>query len=227
MPRQVIDKGVGSFGAGGDNAPEVADKINAMTAELYAALPGFVAGGAGFVDVSGAVELDLNEGDTFLRRQTGNITGLTTVNIPTGTAQSKEWYLVLLIDATGGYSASGFTGVTWMNGSSAADLNLTADAVNIVYFRRFGEITYTQVVFNTATELPEIAFDFSAGDGTQEMVIRTPCTIDVENATVAGAGTIVYEKDTTTITVATAFTTGDVLKVTAEEGQKITIGVFQ
>jgi len=170
-----------------------------------------VSGGAGFVDVSGAVSLDLDTGRAFHHTMTGNITSLAFASVPTDTEYETSWTLVLKIDATGGYTLAGTPTVTWLDGSSWSDIDLTANAVNILQFVRIGSTTYATLVYNGDIPLDPYKVCFLA-DETVTIVTEAE-DVDVASDTTDGDGTITYEKNGVGITTRTTFTEGDVLSV--------------
>ena len=170
-----------------------------------------VAGGAGFVNASGAVDLDLDDGQAFHHTMTGNITGLTFSNVPTAAVTDASWTWVLRINATGGYTLGGTPTVTFVDGRSFADADLTANAENIVTFWRVGTITYASLLTTG-----ELAYDpykvCFLEDGTITILTEAE-SIDVANATDYGTGTIAYQKNGATITTRTTFAAGDRLGI--------------
>jgi hypothetical protein len=200
-------------GSGGSAWELAADKLSET-----------IAGGSGFTNQSGAVALDLSAARHFHHTMTGNITGLSFSNVPTDTAFSAFWTWVLKIDGTGGYSLSGTPTVTWVNGVSFSDLDLTANAVNIVNFWRVGSTTYAFLVSNGSVALPSHAVSFP-DDGTVLIASDRDETIDLANAIhkeidgTAGTGTLTYKKNNgSDISVSTDFDAGDVLAITLSGG---------
>jgi len=178
-----------------------------------------VSGGAGFTNVSGAVTLDLSAGRSFHHTMTGNITSLAFSNIPTTTVYSTVWTWVLAVDATGGYTLASMPTVTWTDGSSFDDLDLSANAVNIVTFWQVGSTIYATLVTNGSLRLDPYAISFPE-DGTALIVVDRAETIDLGNVRnveadgTAGTGTLSFKKNGTTATGSTSFAAGDVLEVT-------------
>ncbi len=175
------------------------------------ALTEVVSGGAGFVNVNGAVTLNLADARAFHHTMTGNITGLSFANVPDADTTSAAWTWVLRINATGGYTLAGTPTVTFVDGRSFSDLDLSANAENIVTFWRVGAITYASLLTNG-----ELAYDpykvcFLA-NGTI-VVITEAESIDVANATAHGTGTVAYQKNGATITTRTTFAVGDRLGI--------------
>lgn len=222
-----VNLGTAPAGTDGDTNRVAFGKVNDSLAALFIEK---VAGGAGFVNASGAVDLDLSPstgGRAHHRTMTGNVSALTFSNIPTAAVEQASWGLVWQIDATGGYTTGTWPAVTFVDGRSFDDMNLTANAVNMLIFWQVGATTYGQFIYNGVIDLalPDIMLDFPAA-GTIKTVIRTPCTLDFANALVDGAGTVTYTQNGgANLTTATAFASGDVLRVTAEAGQSVTIGV--
>lgn len=183
-----------------------------------------VAGGAGFVNVSGAVALDLSTGRAFHQKMVGNITGLSFTNIPDQNSRSAAWTWVLWIDATGGYSLGGTPTVRWVDGRSFDDADLTADAVNVFTFWRIGTITYGALVTNGTLRLDGHRLSF-ADNGTQLVVTEQDETVELGSVTnveadgTAGTGTLTFGKNGpasggTLVSGSTALVAGDVLTVT-------------
>jgi len=178
-----------------------------------------VAGGSGFVNASGAVTVNLNNGRSFHYTMTGNITGLTFSNIPSVNTHATSWTVVLRIDATGGYTLSGTPTVTWVDGSAFSKFDLTANAENVATFWRIGATTYGALVTNGTIDLDPFVMSFS-GDGTQLVVVSQAETLDLSSVThveidgTAGTGTLSYKKNNAAASGSTAFSASDVLAVT-------------
>ena len=171
-----------------------------------------VAGGAGFVNASGAVALDLDDGRAFHHTMTGNITGLTFSNVPTAAEFEAGWRWVLRIDATGGYTLAGTPTVTFVDGRSFADADLAANAENIFTFWRVGSITYAALITNGSIEFDPYKLHFI--ENATVTVLTENESIDVANATKNGDGTITFQRNGSAITVRTDFSVGDRLSVT-------------
>jgi len=178
-----------------------------------------ISGGAGFSSVSGAVSLDLSTGRAFHQTMTGNITSLSFSNVPTTTAYATVWTWVLAIDATGGYALSGTPTVTWVDGGDFDDLDLSANAVNIVTFWRIGSVTYAALLYNGSLRLDPYRLSF-AEDGDQLIVVDAAETVDLSSVTnveadgTAGTGTLTFQKNGVSASGSTSLASGDVLKVT-------------
>jgi len=177
-----------------------------------------VSGGAGFVNASGEVSLDLATGRAFHHTMTGNITGVTLTNAPDADAYLASWVWVLKIDGTGGYSFASPFNVTWVDGGSWSDLDLTADAVNVMAFWRAGATVYGALVWNGETPLDPYKVCFL--EDAAVVILTEAEDIDVANATKNGDGTITYARDSGSgfgsITTRTTFGAGDRLRVTCD-----------
>jgi len=181
--------------------------------------------GTAWEGASGSVNLDVGGGGrAFLREMTGNITDLTFSNIPDGTAESAMWLLALRIDATGGYSFASSETLVWRDGSTWGDLSLYAHALNILAFWRVGSTTLASLAWNGGAEYDPYVFNFKVDDSLSVPVVRSE-VIDVENATVLGAGAVTYYRDATVITEATEFTAGTHAEfiVNAKAGQRVSV----
>lgn len=178
-----------------------------------------VSGGAGFIGVSGAVTMDLSTGRSFHHTMTGNITSLAFSNVPAAAGNAPAWTWVLAIDSTGGYLLSSTPTVTWVDGASFSDLDLSANAVNVVTFWQLGSTIYAALITNGALSLDPYVMSFAA-DGSQLVVVSRSETLDLGSVThleadgTAGTGTLSYKKNGVTATGSTSFTSGDVLEVT-------------
>lgn len=178
-----------------------------------------VAGGAGFADAPVApattVELDLDDGRAFHHKMVGNITGLSFANVPAHAGASAAWTWVLWIDATGGYTLAGTPTVTWLDGSSWTDLDLTANATNIVQFVQVGTITYATLVYNASIPLDPYKVCFL--ENATVVLLTEDEDIDAGGVTKNGDGTITLQRDSgsgfSTITTRTTFNAGDRLGV--------------
>jgi hypothetical protein len=190
-----------------------------------------VSGGAGFVNVSGAVTLDLSTGRVFQNTATGNITGPTFMNVPAAAGNSPSWKWVLKIDAIGGYTLTSTPTVTFVDGSSFADADMSANAVNTFVFWVDGAVTYGALVTNGSLALDPYVIPFPAA-GTALIVVARAETIDLSNALnveadgTTGTGTLSYAKDGVAISpiVSTAFVAGEVLTVTLSGSTTATAG---
>lgn len=179
-----------------------------------------VSGGSGFTDASGSVTLNLGSARAFHYTMTGNITSLSLANSPTGTQYETSFTLVLQIDATGGYTLGSPFPVTWLDGSSWDDLDLSANAVNIIQFANIGTTVYGAIVYKDgAIRLDSYVLSF-ADNGSQLVVVTQAETLDLANVSnveadgTAGTGTLAFEKNGVSASGSTAFAAGDVLKVT-------------
>lgn len=170
-----------------------------------------VSGGAGFTNASGVVALDLSTGRVFQSTLTGSITSLSFTNIPSQTEYSASWSWVLRVDATGGYTVTGTPTVEWADGSAWDDLNLEANAENILTFWRVGATTYGAFVTTGELALDPYKVCFLAD--AEVVIMAEDEDIDVANDSQNGDGTITYEKNGTPITARTAFVEGDRLSV--------------
>jgi len=185
-----------------------------------AALTEKVAGGAGFVDVSGAVEVDLDAGRTFLMQQVGNVASIDMVNVPSGSAKMAEWTIIWDVDATGGYALAGDTSVKNPDGTDFdwGRLDLTANARNVIVLRRVSATTYGWLITTGTVLLDPLVIDF-VEDGTALWRVPQGMTIDLGNVThteadsTAGTGTLSYEVNGVSASGVTTTSTGDVLAV--------------
>jgi len=179
-----------------------------------------VDGASGYANVSGTVAMDLDGARAFLHTMTGNITSLTFSNLDSGSSFATSWVWSRAIDGTGGYALSGTPSVTWTDGSTWDDLDLTADAVNIVVFVRIGATTFATLLSNGTVSLEPYVLSFAA-DGEQLIGVTRAETIDGANVSnveadgTTGTGTVNLYKndDSVAFTTATSFDAGDVLKV--------------
>lgn len=177
-----------------------------------------VSGGAGFVNVSGTVSLDLSTGRAFHHTMTGSITTLSFTNAPTATALSAMWTWVLRVDASGPYTLPGSGNrpvVTFVDGHSWNDADLTANAENVFVFWQVGTTTYGALITNGNLLLDPYKVCFLEN---AEVVIMTEAEdIDVANYSQNGDGNITYGKnqspDSGAITTPTTFAVGDRLHV--------------
>jgi hypothetical protein len=213
----AVNLGSAPTGAGGDTNREAFTKLNASVADLDArSIDAFateaIAGGAGFVNASGAVALDLDLGRAFQSTMTGNITSLAFSNVPTVTATQAAWTWVLRIDGTGGYTLAGTPTVTFVDGRSFSDADLAANAENIFTFWRVGAITYGSLLTNGTLAFDPYKVCFLA-NGTVTLLTETE-QIDVATATTFGTGTIAYTKNGGAIVALTTFAAGDRLGIT-------------
>lgn len=177
------------------------------------ALADKVAGGIGFTDINGVVTLNLSEGLVFHRRLTGNLTGLSFTGVPASAERAPTVRLVLRIDSTGGYIASGLPTVVWLNGRTWDDLNLAANAENVLVLAFDGGTIYGSLLFNGEMALdPYKATVFA--NGTYPIPTEAE-SIDLANVTKpTGDGTLAFNKNGgAAITVRTDFAVGDVLNV--------------
>lgn len=208
-----------------DNAKHKGVRLFVDLADLVVENPmEVVAGGAGFVNDSGLVDLDLTSARVFYRTLTGNVTEFTFSNVPSSDAYGASWRVVLRVDANGPYTFATTTPVTFVDGSSWDDLDLTANAENELVFWRSGTGTKGAFVDTGTLALEPYVFNFKTTDSLSVPITRTE-VIDVANATVLGAGTVVYKRDATVITTATTFTAGTHAEfvVEAEAGQRISV----
>ena len=179
-----------------------------------------VAGGSGFISKAGAVVMDFTEGDAFHYTMTGNWTSLALSSTPSGLATEKAFTLVIMVDATGGYTVSSPFAVTWLDGSSWGDLDLTANAVNIMQFVNIGTTVYGALVYKDGVITLEPYVLSFADDGSQLVVVTQAETLDLGSVTnveaggTAGTGTLAFEQNGGAATGVTSFVSGDVLKVT-------------
>ena len=221
MSIQTINLGTAPSGIGGDTNREAFTKANANFAFVGGtALIETVAGGSGFVNTSGVVTLDLNEGRAFHHKMVGNITSLSFTNVPAAATNSAAWTWVLWIDSTGGYSLAGTPTVTWLDGGSFDDLDLAADATNIVQFIRVGTITYATLVY--AGDIPLEPYKLCFLENATLVVLTEDEDVDVASATKHGDGVISYARNGSAITVRTTFSEGDRLSVTCGSATETT-----
>jgi hypothetical protein len=197
-----------------DNAKHKGLRLYADLGDLVLSVPTEnVAGGASFIDTSGAVVLDLTDARAFHHKMVGNITSLGFSNVPPHATHSAAWTWVLWIDATGGYTFAGPPAVTWLDGGSFDDLNLEAGALNIIQFIRIGASTFATFVFNGPVQLDPYKLAFL--DNATILIPTETEDIDVANAQVpSGDGDITYTQNGVVITARTSFVVGDVLGVT-------------
>jgi len=170
-----------------------------------------VAGGAGFASASGAVTMNLAAARAFHHLMTGNITSLAFSNVPDPDASAAVWTWVLRVNGTGGYTFSSPPSVTWVDGRAWTDLDLSANAENIVTFWRVDTVTYARLVTNGSLELDPYKVCFL--DNATITIIAEDESVDVANATKDGDGTITYKKGADLITTRTTFAEGNILSV--------------
>lgn len=190
-----------------------------------------VAGGAGFVNVggainAGAVTLDLLDVRVFHQVMTGNIASIAFSNIPDPLVKAASWMWVLRIDATGGYTfptGANLPTVTWVDGSDWTDLDLSANAQNTVTFWTEGSETKAALVSNGTLRLDPYVLSFP-DNGVQGVPITRAETLDLANVTnleldgTAGTGTITFQRGRSGVLTAASGATpllpDDVLVVT-------------
>jgi len=170
-----------------------------------------VSGGDGFEEVNGSVTLDLATGRAFYHTMTGNITDVTVTNVPTVSGFNTVWTWVLKVNNIGSYSLSSPPSVTWVDGSSWADVNLLANAVNVIQFIRVNDVTYASLAWNG--ELARDPYKVCFLENGTVSILTEAESVDVANATKNGDGTITYTKNGSAITVRTSFAVGDRLGV--------------
>lgn len=178
-----------------------------------------VAGGAGFVNASGAITLDLSESRVFLFDVVGNVTSWGFTNAPTLTALSPVVRIVFRQDATGGRTITGGPSLTFRDRRSLADLNTTADAVNELHVWHDGIEWVAALIENGRLDLEPTSMSFTTNEA-QLYIAPQAETLDLGNVTnveadgTAGTGTLTYKKNGVAASGATAFTAGEVLEVT-------------
>lgn len=170
-----------------------------------------VAGASGFAAVSGTVTLDLDAGRAFHHEMVGNITSVTIANTPDPNAFATAWTWVLRIDTTGGYTLASTPSVTWVDGSQWADVNLAANAINVITFWRIGGTTYAALLTNG--DLARDPYKLCYLVAGSQYVITERESIDVPNITKSGSGTLTVYRNESVITTRTDFDLGDVLRV--------------
>ena len=202
-----------------DNVKHKGVRLYADVSDLVVENPiEVVAGGAGFTNQSGAVSLYLTSSRAFHHTMVGNITSLAFSNVPSTTAFSASWTWVVRKDGTANvYSISGAAAVTFVDGRSFSDADLTTpNAENIFTFWQVGSITYGALV--TTGELAFDPYKVCFLDNATVVVMAEAESIDVANDSQSGDGTITYAKTTgagspTTITTRTTFAVGDRLSI--------------
>jgi len=167
--------------------------------------------GTAWAAATGAVALDLDDGRAFLREMTGNITELGFSNIPDGATQSASWVVALRIDSTGGYSFASTETLTWVDGMTWGDLDLAADAINLITFWRVGTETFAALSWNGSVRLDPYNVCFL--DNATVVILTGDESIDIPNALKTGDGTVTYEKNGVAATARTSFAAGDGLGV--------------
>lgn len=182
-------------------------------ADLVLAVPTeAVAGATGFVDVSGAVALNLASSRVFLCRVTGNVTGITLTNAPDANKAGAECTLVLKMDETGGYTIDSPFAMTFLDGRSWDELDTSANAVNIVRFVPSVDATYGALAWNGMLELGPYKMSFP--DNGQYTLLTERELIDLPNVSKYGDGVITYTHNDVGVSLATAFEQGDRFTVT-------------
>ncbi len=221
MAISAINVGTTANDGTGDTLRDAFAKANGnFTALEGASLTERVAGGAGFVNVSGAITLDLSAARSLHHTLTGNATGPSFTNVPSTSEFSASALWVLKVDATGGYTLTSTPTVTWLDGSSWADLDLSANATNIVALQWVGATVYASLLWNGALSLDPFVLSF-ADNGAQGVPITRATTLPLGDVTnleldgTAGTGTLTFKKNSgSDITGNQAFVAGDVLTVT-------------
>jgi hypothetical protein len=170
-----------------------------------------VAGGAGFVNASGSVTLNLASGRIFQYTMTGNITSLAFTNVPNSATTAASWTMVLRINATGGYTLAGVPTVTWLDGSGWSDVNLAANAQTIIAFSHYGATTYAWLISNGVLELDPYKIAFQE-NGTVTILTEAE-TLMLAAATKHGDGTITFTQNGSAASGTTVFALGDRLGV--------------
>ena len=159
-----------------------------------------VAGAVGFMNVSGAVSMNVGIARAFHHTMTGNITSLAFIGVPNPDEFDTSWRWVLRIDGTGGYLLSSVPAVVWVDGSAWGDLDLSANAENIVTFWQVGAITYAALITNGRLVLDPYPMTFQE-DGTLLVAVTRDETVDLGNVThleadgTPGTGTLTFKKN--------------------------------
>lgn len=181
-----------------------------------------VAGGAGFVNASGSVTLDLSTGRAFHSTMTGNITSLAFSNVPSAAAYMTSWAWVLTVGAAGPYTLAGTPTVTFVDNRSFAHANLEANAVNIFTFWRVGATTYGALVTNGVIEFDPYKVHFI--ENATVVVLTEYESIDATaaNVTTNGDGDITLQRNGSPITALTNFDEGDRLSVICADATSAT-----
>ena len=221
MSLQTLNLGVAPTGVGGDNNRQANEKNNANAAYLEAlALRGeAVAGGAGSVNASGVITLDLSASRVFLFTVTGGITGWSFTNAPAYTATSPVIRIVFKQDATGGHTIEGGPSLTFRDRRSLSDLNTSANAVNELHVWHDGTELVAALIENGRIDLDPFVLSFPS-NGAQLVVVDQAQTLDLSDVTnveadgTAGTGTLSYQKNGSAASGATSFAAGEVLTVT-------------
>ena len=180
-----------------------------------------VAGGAGFVNASGAVSVSLANARHVHLLVDGNIDSLAFTDVPNGDEFSIFVTLVLRFDATGNHTLSGLTSVEWANGGSWSDINRAPNAENHISLWTVGSVLHGAIVRTGIIRLDPVSFTFD-GNYSQLYTARQAETLDLSDVTnleedgTAGTGTLSFKRNggSDLALEPQAFTDGQVLKVT-------------
>ena len=184
-----------------------------------------VVGESGFVSASGDVVWDLANARHIQALVTGPITSAAFTNAPDTSTHSPYVTVVLRMDATGNHMLSNLPAVTtFIGGRSYADLDTSPNAEHHITYYRVGSDWYAFIAWTGRLQLEPYVFHFKA-DGWLGVPVTQTEVIDVANATILGAGTVVFKQDAATITTETTFTAGTHTEfgVEAEAGQRISV----
>ena len=178
-----------------------------------------VAGGGGFVDASGVIELDLANARVFQFLVVGNITGWSFTNAPAYGAVSPVIRVVFKEDANGGHTITGGPSLQFRDRRSLSDLNTSANAVNELHVWHDGTELVAALVENGRLDLEPISMSFEA-NGSRLYTARQTETLDLSDVTnleedgTAGTGTLTFARNGTAVSGVQVFEDGQVLKVT-------------
>ena len=178
-----------------------------------------IAGGDGFVDVSGSITLDLASSRVFYLNLTGTVTAWSFTNVPLLTARSPSVRIVWRQDATGGHAVLGGPTLAFRDGCSMTDISTAANAENELLVWHVGTELRAVLSWNGRLDLDPIGMSFEA-DGSQLYTFRRAETVGLGDVTnleedgTAGTGTLTFARNGTTVTGEQEFAAGQVLKVT-------------
>ena len=158
-----------------------------------------VAGGAGFVNASGAVSVSLANARHVHLLVDGNIDSLAFTDVPNGDEFSIFVTLVLRFDATGNHTLSGLTSVEWANGGSWSDINRAPNAENHISLWTVGSALHGAIVRTGVITLDPYVMSFP-DNGVQAFPITQSETLDLGAVThralngSAGDGTFTFQR---------------------------------
>ena len=181
---------------------------------LHASATGSDAGDAVTVDAtaSGELSYDLSLARTIRSTVTGNVTSVAFTNMPA----AGTWVHVITMDATGNYMISGFPVARWLGGRSIADLDVSANAVNILVYTYDGNELNVSLAWNGGLELDSFKLPISE-NGVYAVPIDAGEALDFANVQKpTGDAAVTFKKNGagSDLTALTSFAAGDWMQVT-------------